>query len=280
MGKSSRRSRDQVVAKRQRQEAEAAQPRVPAPGADVVLGAIKELHEHLNGELMPGPEPASELAADDTAVTPHLVSGLAQGAIAQASDHLEAFRSLLQDLRVVHPWAQYTLLRGALENASTALWLVAPDLPDERRFRALRLAARDIMDSRNAEPLHRQKAPSGRTHDERLEELKTLAAPRRRQEVAARPISYQRIVREAAEAAGRDPDLHELLWRMLSGLAHGAPWASLSLLPRTVAETDRADVAGVRFTGSPDTMLLIARLSMIMLARAEELWRRRARPSA
>ena len=276
MGKSSRRSRDQIVAKRKRQGAEAAQLRAPGPGVDAVLDAIKARHERLNGERVPGPDPTSELAADDTAVMPYLVSGLAQSAIAQASDHLEAFRSLLQDLRVVHPWAQYTLLRGALENASTALWLIAPDLPDERRFRALRLAARDILDSRNAQPLHGQKPPSGRTHDERLDELKTLAAPNRRQEVGARPISYKRIVREAAEAAGREPDFHELLWRTLSGLAHGASWASLSSLPRSITETERADVAGVRFTGSPDTMLGIARLSMLMLERAEALWRRRA----
>ncbi|TGY86362.1 hypothetical protein E5226_02240 [Cellulomonas shaoxiangyii] len=182
----------------------------------------------------------------------------------QSLDHLDAHRGLMEDAQRTHVWAEYTLMRAALETACTAVWLVTPDEPEERRFRLLRLAAKDINDSKDAAKLHRTEPASGRTHKERLDEVKALAPAERRAEVGA-SLGYRGIVRAAAPAADVEPDFLELQWRILSGLTHGAQWATLgcstgpprrlpSMASRTSASPARPRPS--RFTGLQQACLL------------------------
>lgn len=84
-----------------------------------------------------------------------------------------------------------------------------------------------------------------------------LAPANRRDQVGA-SLSYTRIVREAAPAADVEPDFLELQWRILSGLTHGAQWATLGVLDRTTKLSAVDGVVHVRFTGSPETLALQA----------------------
>lgn len=65
-------------------------------------------------------------------------------------------------------------------------------------------------------------------------------------------------MREAAPAADVEPDFLELQWRILSGLTHGAQWATLGVLDRTTKLSAVDGVVHVRFTGSPETLALQA----------------------
>lgn len=218
---------------------------------------IRERHERLEDSVPPGAAEGSELSLDDQALAPHLLSGSIRASIAQALDHLDAHRGLMEDAQRIHVWAQYSLMRAALEAACTAVWLVVPDQPEERRFRLLRLIGRDIKDSQDAARLHGLEPKSGRTHRERLDEVKALAPAERRDEVGA-SLSYRRIVRAAAPAADIEPDFLELQWRILSGLTHGAQWATLAMLDRTTKPSAVDGIVHARFTGSIETLSLQA----------------------
>jgi hypothetical protein len=73
----------------------------------------------------------------------------------------------------MHIYAPYTLVRGAVENAAAATWVLAPASRDERITRRLRLAA---VDMRNADAIAQfvgTRPP--RTLDERREDLRAIA---------------------------------------------------------------------------------------------------------
>jgi hypothetical protein len=97
-----------------------------------------------------GPEAGSSLREDDDATHPYEISHAAHGALVSASDHLDALRALVADAHVVHARASFTLLRAALENSSTAVWLLGPPDRDERILRRLRLQWADSRDLETA----------------------------------------------------------------------------------------------------------------------------------
>src|SRR5205823_6269469 len=61
-----------------------------------------------------------------------------------AVDHLHCLHALIADAQLLNMYAPYTLVRAALENASAAVWLLAPASRTERITRRLRLAALDL----------------------------------------------------------------------------------------------------------------------------------------
>src|SRR4051794_34543238 len=81
-------------------------------------------------------ETGSSLAGDDGKTHPYdLSQGVAQS-IAVAVDHLHCFRTALTGtgdavLRL-HTYAPFTLLRGAVENAAIAVWMMSGSNREER----------------------------------------------------------------------------------------------------------------------------------------------------
>jgi hypothetical protein len=62
-------------------------------------------------------QPGSELAADDTESHPFRVSHCARACLNAGVDHLHAIKSLIiDDPILLHAAADYSLIRGALEN--------------------------------------------------------------------------------------------------------------------------------------------------------------------
>jgi hypothetical protein len=84
------------------------------------------------------PAPGSQLARDDRLVHPYQISHAATGALVSAVDHMDALRTLVEDAHVIHARAPLTLLRGSLENASVAVWLMVASNRKERIRRRLR----------------------------------------------------------------------------------------------------------------------------------------------
>ena len=89
-------------------------------------------------------------SGDDAAAHPYEISHAVHSALASAVEHLDALRVLVADAHVVHARTPFTLMRAALENSSTAVWLLGPSSRDERIVRRLRLAWADSRDVEKA----------------------------------------------------------------------------------------------------------------------------------
>lgn len=162
-------------------------------------------------------QPGSELGDDDLATDYLHLSHMVMTSLIHAVDHLHALRTLLVDVRVLHTSADFTLIRSGLENAATAVWLLAPQDPQERRLRRLRLALADAKDA--VEVFDMVKQPT-RSLVERRADIVRIAARSGIVETAlgTRQPGFEAIVRAASQHVG-DGDLHQLVWKGCSGLA-------------------------------------------------------------
>jgi hypothetical protein len=92
-----------------------------------ILADVQALQERWGTEgLVPPAEPGSRLAGDDAKSAPYHVSHGGTQLLSVATDHLHAIKLLLIDGGVLQNSAPYTLARGALEAAGTAVWMLAP----------------------------------------------------------------------------------------------------------------------------------------------------------
>jgi hypothetical protein len=187
------------------------------------------------------PETGSSLLKDDRATHPYLVSQAVSAQLTSAADHWDALRTLIQDAQVVHARAPFTLLRAAIENSATAVWLLAPASRDERVMRRLRLEWKNFLDQENAEELVAGQPCTSRADTKA--ELQRIACARGLAEnmvsqVASTPVAFRKIVQAAAADAPRCrlTDVQALYcWMAASGIAHAQRWAVMnsSALQRT-----------------------------------------------
>lgn len=183
----------------------------------------------------------SPLAGDDRASRPFQLSHAAWHSIVHAVDNLQALRALsvrgeAPKLQVMtYPYAAYPLLRAAIENASAAVWFLAPPSRDARLVRRFRHL---LQDSRMGDEAAALLGHEATTYDKRLSRVTALIEDRPGMLLSAckKGVGYRFIVREAAEGQGTEPDTAEVVWRLLSGLTHGDTWAGLTA-------TDRDEVA-------------------------------------
>ena len=90
-------------------------------------------------------ELGSQIAADNACMGPYQLAHVVALVLSHATDDLEVLREYTvrgsEDDFTVHtrPYAAYPLLRAAMENACTALWLMLPANREERVRRRFRL---------------------------------------------------------------------------------------------------------------------------------------------
>jgi hypothetical protein len=188
-------------------------------------------------------EACSALAGDDKATDPYHVSHAAWLAVGYAVDHVRAVRDLLFGAKVMATWALYSLIRGAIENAARAVWLLEPRQRDMRVLRRLRLAwnnqqmalraaqvARDALDDASDDDTMEEKAEPVRAR------LASLAEARGIDPTAVlggqAKVSYSEIVRTVDEVMAAGPAV-ALAWQVCSANAHGDTWAALQFVDLT-----------------------------------------------
>jgi hypothetical protein len=204
------------------------------------------------GEYPADVQPGSRLAGDDDVLRPFHMSHAAQSALVQAVDHLHCLRSAVVEAKTLHTYAPFTLVRGALENASTAVWLLQPDVNETRHGRRLQLAMKDAEYRRQVDDLvsTASAAEEGKLYEARREQY-LLAADRAgvaRTRLTRAP-GFERIVREAGEATVIGSEIPLVMWKACSGIAHGQMWAGLSMLTREQVEVAvEVDVFDVKFS--------------------------------
>jgi hypothetical protein len=181
---------------------------------------------------------------DDALGQPFLLSHAVAGAQVKAVDHFVASGNLIFKAGVMHPWAALTLVRGALESAATAAWLLSSTIEAERLRRCLRLNHQDLLDQIEFETALDADAERIAALRNRRGRLLTRATDLSLDKswVAAK-LSWQAIL----DTVGRElqPKLASglsplLTWQLLSGVTHGRQWASLTGLEKEIV-TDNGD---------------------------------------
>jgi hypothetical protein len=226
------------------------------------------------------PAIGSSLRKDDEVTDPYQLSHAVIGALVSAVDHLDAVRALVRDAGILHARAPFTLLRAALENSATAVWLLAPANRNERVLRRLRLQWADALDG---EVAHQVVGAEPRlSRDGWKGKLQAVARARGLPDeqilaVTRRPVSYSGIVKAAGdEAQGSNLNGQDALfcWMLSSGIAHAKSWAVLSPaldrveVPRVPGLSENQ--VGLILSASDKAVTLIANVTTLMVI---EGWR-------
>lgn len=169
----------------------------------------------------------SELGLDDVRCRLYHVSHVVRTSLSAAVDHLHAMCVQVLRTGVLHLYAPASLARGALECASTAIWLVRPDASDERITRALKWNVADVRDGDRA--FRDAGLPVPTPLQARLDKIEVVAT---RCGLAFKPISggYRSsdAVKEAQSLLDRSPYGVLMPWQLASGNAHGRRWSTMA----------------------------------------------------
>lgn len=166
--------------------------------------------------------PGSILNVVDGITEPHQASHLVGYLLLTAVDHLHALKMLMEKAGTQHTFAPYTLIRGAIEGASTALWVLQHDEPRSIAVRTLKLEYAGILDQERAAKTVDPKAGL----DEDLLGIFNECLARHGltgEDIKSRPPGQLAIIKEASKHFNipRSP----LTWQMCSAAAHGRQWA-------------------------------------------------------
>lgn len=220
------------------------------------------------GRLQPG----SELEADDAATNPVQLSHAVWSAMAHGHDHLHCLRTLIMEAEKLHIYAPFSLLRSALENYATAVWLLQPSDHVGRVRRRLQLAAADAK--RGDEVRCLLGAPAHRPLEDRLRQFADLgeAVGIRRDVILGRAPGFEKIVREAALSTPFAPATLAVVWKTASGVTHGQLWATLGAMSKKVFEEggDEAGVVQMEVSAPEESLILVFQTVMAL---GREAWR-------
>lgn len=170
--------------------------------------------------------PGSALAGDDARCQPYHASHAVKTNITAAVDHLHALCVLVLNSGFMHLAAPATVARGALECASTAVWIASPSSRDERISRTLRWNATDVKDGDKAATGFGVPVPT--PLQDRYDKIEAVANKR---SLPFNVIKRGYTSTEAVTAAEDylKPTLGVVFpWRLASGFAHGRRWAMLA----------------------------------------------------
>ena len=148
----------------------------------------------------------------------------------------------------LHTHGQFTLVRGALENASHAVWLLEPD---DRQRRLLRRLQQESAETRQLEEVRREMGQPAKTKADRFAQLAPLA-----QRVGVDPAAikkapdYTTIVRAAGRHSAFGPARTVVIWKACSSLAHGEVRGQLAYLTKEILGEPSPGVAQARVTAN------------------------------
>jgi hypothetical protein len=205
----------------------------------------------------------SDLAYDDRRANPYQVSHAVWAAMFAGVSHLAVLRDSLFHAtgpdRVearIHTHGQFSLVRGALENASRVIWMLESDDADERLLRRLRLEWAES--SAQAQVRELMGAPPGKSKDDRLKKLTDLLPPattdqdqiNAKQKAIKKRLDYGTIVEAAGSHLSSGSSQQLFLWKICSALAHGDFRGTLGYTEREVLPGPTPGTAMAQITGS------------------------------
>ncbi|MGN5240676.1 hypothetical protein [Rhodococcus sp. SJ-3] len=225
----------------------------------------------LHGKLEQGRytiEPLSDLAADHERLPDLRLVDSVNRSLHHSFDNLWALNVLLRKDGPQH-FAPYTLIRAALETASTAVWLLAPSDQGERLARRIRL---EIDDASEAKKVANAAGRAGNSEWERRKA--DLDAALERAELS-RPdgdrLSYVTIVQGIDEAAGTQLST-EVAWRVSSGMTHGKLYAFQALAVEGSRRRTEDGLIEADYTPSWHSLAVVLGITVKTLHRADRLY--------
>lgn len=222
------------------------------------------------------PQRGSPLGADDKALDPYHLSHATWHSLGHAVDHLHCLRSLLQEARMIHMYAPYSLVRAALENACAAVWMLQPKRRADRIERRLRFAMTDIRSGEETKRLIGQTGP--RSEQERIDQVRDIAARAGVAEsVLKRRAAYSEIVKDAGSIGGADSAALVVCWKMCSGMTHGDYWSTFSSAQRTELPGAPPGLGAFKIEANVRTLMYVTTLATQMTALGWQLYDQRSR---
>lgn len=163
-------------------------------------------------------KPGSLLGVVDAMGEPFQASHHVGYLLHTAVDHLHGLKMMMGQAGAQHTFAPYTLVRAAIENASTALWILQPDASREVARRSLRLEYADLNDLKRA---NKTVDPGAEIDGVRLTTFDNCLSRHgwKNQEVKERRPGPLAIIQEVSEHF--DVFGAALMWQMCSPAAHG-----------------------------------------------------------
>jgi hypothetical protein len=222
----------------------------------------------------PSVQPASDLDQDATLSAKWQVAHAAWGCSVSAIDNLAVLRTSLE--QAIHPYAPYSLLRVAIENAATAVWLLMPDDSPERVTRRLRLVWDESRDIESLQTTFPAMFKPGQGSSERRDEVRAIAkrAGIPLERIAGR-WSWAKVVHEAGECTKLRGNTIELMWRLCSGFAHARDWARWSWLDIDRIGEKKGDVVTTKTTTSIERVMMMTLGAHELLTVARPLYDKR-----
>ncbi|WP_172651146.1 hypothetical protein [Rhodococcus opacus] len=166
-------------------------------------------------------EPTSDLDLDHQRMTGLLVGHSVDRALHHSLDCLWGLNQLLVVNGPQH-YSPYVLIRGALESAATAVWLLAPD------DQTTRLQRRVALEVDNSKEASKAIAAAGHAGEDDADQRKSnMGALLRDAGLVLRNCQwrgYGAVVQEIDDAPNTLKSV-ELAWRTTSGMSHGKLWS-------------------------------------------------------
>lgn len=233
-----------------------------------VFKAVGPIHEKQRAKGY-GIHPHSALQLDRDRMPDLPVESTVDRVLFHSLDCLWGLHQLLKHEGQQH-FVPYLLLRGALETAATAVWLLAPDDRTTRLERRAAIEANDAIESSKAIESAGVPDPQD-TIGDRIRALEPIIQRARLDPAKCRWGGYGKVIKEIDERPGTRYSL-ESAWRACSGMSHGKFWAFTAV----AVESDRTLIGPsefrATFTPSYHPMAIMLDLTVATLQRADRLY--------
>ncbi|WP_426624487.1 hypothetical protein ACPPVW_18350 [Leifsonia sp. McL0607] len=218
----------------------------------------------------------SELATDDSLLGGHPTSHLVGHCLSVSIDALQTVHLILTDSSTgglrVPVMGQYPVLRTSIESASLAVWLLAPDVREERVWRSLSARIDEIHHDDHlvtvlteAEPTDTKSELAAKQKQRRENSAESRKQKRRIREYAASagvPMEginpglpgFGPIVRDSGETMGRSGIHTQGIWCYISGLTH--PSVKRSVAASDIERLAAGDGLAARFTANLPSVVM------------------------
>ncbi|SDP64712.1 hypothetical protein SAMN04487914_1238 [Arthrobacter sp. ok909] len=202
----------------------------------------------------------------DAVTEPYQVSHHIGYLLHTAVDHLHTLTMVMGQAGAQHTFAPYTLIRAAIESASTALWILQPDSPHEVARRSLQLEYADLNDLKRAN----QSIDPAAGHDEVRLEVFTHCLSRhgwKFSEIKPRPPGHLKIIQETSKHF--DVFGAAVMWQMCSAAAHGRRWAREYLTLFEAQDDGRSKVLSGRLVSDESAIAMALHIACCIARKAK-----------
>ncbi|NMN94821.1 hypothetical protein [Antrihabitans stalactiti] len=241
---------------------------------DALLQAVGPIATKVKGEkyeVLPG----SALQLDHDTMPELLVASSVNRSLRHSEDCLRALHQLLQT--GLQPFVPYLLVRGALETAATAVWLLKPDASIQRLERRAAIEEDDGKELGNA---LRSRGIAG-AEDEiesRKRGFESILTTRELDAQRCKWHGYSAVIKDIDENWGTSKSV-EAAWRTCSGMSHGKFWAFTAVTAATDTQSTGSGSATATFTPSYHPLAQVLGITVAILQRADRLYDERRVPA-